>query len=66
MVEKQDEASSFGVLILHGFGGTLESVKALYLPLQELGITVSMPLLMGHGEDSPDVNHRNGRKGARG
>ena len=55
MVEKQDEASSFGVLILHGFTGTLESVKALYLPLQELGITVSMPLLMGHGEDSPEA-----------
>jgi len=55
MVEKHHEANSFGVLILHGFTGTLESVKALYAPLQELGITVSMPLLMGHGEDSPEA-----------
>jgi carboxylesterase len=55
MVEQHDAASSFGVLILHGFTGTLESVKALYAPLQEIGITVSMPLLMGHGEDSPEA-----------
>jgi len=55
MVEQHDEASSFGVLILHGFTGTLESVKALYAPLQKLGITVSMPLLMGHGQDSPEA-----------
>lgn len=55
MAEQHDAASSFGVLILHGFTGTLESVKALYAPLQELGIAVSMPLLMGHGQDSPEA-----------
>jgi carboxylesterase len=55
MALQHNEANSFGVLILHGFTGTLESVKALYAPLQELGITVSMPMLMGHGEDSPEA-----------
>jgi len=55
MAVQHDEASSFGVLILHGFTGTLESVKALLVPLQNLGVTVSMPLLEGHGQDSPEA-----------
>ncbi len=54
MVDQHNGACSFGVLILHGFTGTLESVQALYLPLQKLGIAVSMPLLAGHGAASPE------------
>lgn len=55
MAIQDDGASSFGVLILHGFTGTLESVIALRVPLQNLGVTVSMPLLKGHGQDSPEA-----------
>ena len=46
---------SLAVLVLHGFSGTLESVKALREPLQALGLPVAMPLLAGHGEHSPEA-----------
>ncbi len=41
MVEKHKERSSFGVLIIHGFTATLDSVKLLYQSIKELGIPVS-------------------------
>ncbi|NMW20455.1 MAG: alpha/beta fold hydrolase [Chlorobiaceae bacterium] len=47
--------SPFGVLIIHGFTATLESVKALYMPLRDLGIPVRMPQLAGHGASSPEA-----------
>jgi len=55
MAEQQNKRSALGVLILHGFTGTLESVNALYAPLKALGIPVVMPLLAGHGEASPEA-----------
>lgn len=45
--------SPFGVLVIHGFTATLESVEALREPLLERGIPFSMPLLAGHGASSP-------------
>ncbi len=55
MDEQRTTPTSFGVLIIHGFTATLESVSALYAPLSELGIPVLMPLLSGHGASSPDA-----------
>jgi carboxylesterase len=45
----------FGVLVIHGFTATLESVNALCKPLQELDIPFRMPLLAGHGASSPEA-----------
>ena len=55
MAEQPAKQASFGVLILHGFTATLDSVKALYTPLCEIGIPVLMPQLAGHGASSPDA-----------
>jgi len=57
MVAEPEARSPFGVLIIHGFTATLESVEALRKPLQEMGIPVSIPLLAGHGAPSPDALH---------
>ena len=53
MAEQHKERSSIGVLIIHGFTATLDSVNALCTPLNELGIPVRLPLLAGHGMASP-------------
>lgn len=37
-----------GVLLIHGFTGSREEVRALYNYLQGKGFTVSMPVLSGH------------------
>jgi len=55
MVGQHNARNSYGVLILHGFTATLDSVAALYAPLKELGIPVSIPLLAGHGASSPEA-----------
>ncbi len=56
MAEHNKNQSNFGVLVIHGFTATLESVKALYTPLRELGIPVRMPhQLAGHGASSPEA-----------
>ena len=55
MAEQHKERSSFGVLIIHGFTATLDSVKSLCQPLRELGIPVCLPLLTGHGASSPEA-----------
>ncbi len=44
----------FGVLIIHGFTATLDSVNSLVEPLEKLQLHVSVPLLKGHGESSPE------------
>jgi carboxylesterase len=49
------ERSPFGVLVIHGFTATLDSVKLLYTSLKELGIPVYQPLLTGHGASSPEA-----------
>ena len=55
MAEQLATQSPLGVLIIHGFTATLESVSALYAPLSELGIPVLMPQLAGHGASSPEA-----------
>ena len=55
MVGQHNARNSYGVLVLHGFTATLYSVAALFAPLQELGLPVSMPLLAGHGASSPEA-----------
>jgi carboxylesterase len=55
MAEQKKSRSAFGVLVLHGFTGTLESVNALRAPLEALGVPVAMPLLAGHGAASPEA-----------
>ncbi|MEI6756276.1 MAG: alpha/beta fold hydrolase [Chlorobium sp.] len=55
MTEQNKARSPFGVLVFHGFTGTLDSVSALCKPLQELGIPLRMPLLAGHGASSPEA-----------
>ena len=45
---------AFGVLIIHGFTATLDSVNSLVEPLEKLHLHVSVPVLKGHGEPSPE------------
>lgn len=44
-----------GVLILHGFASSLDSVNGLEAPLKSLGVPVHIPLLRGHGAKSPEA-----------
>ena len=46
---------AFGVLIIHGFTATLDSVSSLIEPLEKLSPHVSVPVLTGHGEPSPEM-----------
>ena len=55
MAEQPKTPSPFGVLIIHGFTATLDSVNALYTPLRQLGLPVLMPQLAGHGASSPEA-----------
>lgn len=42
-----------GILILHGFTSSLDSINILEHPLQILNLPVRMPILRGHGAESP-------------
>lgn len=44
-----------GVLILHGFTDTIHSVRILESPVVELGLPYRIPVLRGHGKDSPEA-----------
>lgn len=44
-----------GVLILHGFASSLDSVQGIAQPLQEIGLPVGLPVLRGHGGNSPEA-----------
>jgi carboxylesterase len=46
---------SIGVLILHGFAASLDSVNNLEYPLRFLNLPVSLPVLRGHGAHSPEA-----------
>lgn len=46
---------AFGVLILHGFTSSLDTVKAVEPPMQALGLPTSMPVLRGHCAGSPEA-----------
>lgn len=47
--------SPVGLLLLHGFSGSTVSFSALEPALAQLGLLVQMPLLRGHGCDSPQA-----------
>ncbi|MGC9397311.1 MAG: alpha/beta hydrolase [Anaerolineae bacterium] len=55
------EAGPVGVLLLHGFSGTPREMWPLGTYLHERGLTVSAPLLPGHGNTLADMNRANWR-----
>jgi carboxylesterase len=55
MTEQHKAPRPLGVLIIHGFTATLESVKALFMAVKELGIPLRVPQLTGHGASSPEA-----------
>jgi carboxylesterase len=44
-----------GVLILHGFTSSLDCVRGIVPPLEAMGLPLRMPVLRGHGADSPEA-----------
>ena len=46
---------AIGVLVLHGFAASLDSVNNLEGPLRYLNLPVRIPVLRGHGANSPDA-----------
>ena len=61
---KQEDPSPFyikgggdtGILLLHGFSGTPREMSRLGGYLQQRGLTVSAPLLPGHGSTLDEMN----------
>ena len=47
--------SSYGVLIVHGFTSSLDCVSCLRPPIEALGLPTRMPILRGHGAESPQA-----------
>lgn len=54
-------AGPVGVLLVHGFTGTPKEMWPLGAYLHERGLTVSAPLLHGHGATLAEINHVNWR-----
>ena len=52
--------SAMGVVVLHGFGDTPQTVAALARQLRENGFDVSAPLLPGHGRTLEEFASSNG------
>ena len=52
------EAGSTGVLLIHGFTGSPTEMRLMGEYLHEKGVTVSAPLLLGHGTTPEDLNGR--------
>jgi carboxylesterase len=50
------KAGSTGILMIHGFTGSPPAMRLVGEYLQERGITVSAPLLPGHGTAPEDLN----------
>jgi len=50
--------SATGVLLIHGFTATTAEVRQLANAFKQLGLTVSAPLLPGHGTTPQDLNAR--------
>jgi len=48
-------AQPYGVLIIHGFASSLDSVKEIKVPLESMGILTRIPTLRGHGQKSPEA-----------
>lgn len=55
------QGGSVGVLLLHGFTGTPREMWPLGAYLHERGLTVSAPLLPGHGATIAEINRANWR-----
>lgn len=55
------QGGSVGVLLLHGFTGTPREMWPLGAYLHERGLTVSAPLLPGHGGTLAEINRVNWR-----
>jgi len=49
-------AGKTGLLMIHGFRGSPASVKPWAIAMHEKGLTVSVPLLAGHGTHWSDLN----------
>lgn len=47
--------SPLGVLIVHGFTSSLDSVRGIREALKPMGLPTRMPVLRGHGAESPDA-----------
>ena len=45
-----------GVLIVHGFTSSLDCVRPMQPPIEALGLPTRMPVLRGHGADSPEAS----------
>jgi carboxylesterase len=45
----------YGVLIVHGFTSSLDCVSGIEAPLKALGLPTRMPVLRGHGAESPEA-----------
>ena len=44
-----------GAVILHGFTSSLDCVSPVQAPVEALGLPTRMPVLRGHGAESPDA-----------
>ncbi len=44
-----------GVLIVHGFTSSLDCVRDIAPPLEAMGLPTRMPVLRGHGADTPEA-----------
>ena len=51
------ERKPYGILIVHGFASSLDSVIEIEPPLKFLGFPIRMPVLRGHGGKSPETLH---------
>ena len=54
--------AAMGVVVLHGFGDTPQTVAELARKLRESGFNVSAPLLPGHGRTLQEFASSNGRE----
>jgi carboxylesterase len=46
---------AYGVLIVHGFTSSLDCVSGIEPPLKALGLPTRLPVLRGHGQESPEA-----------
>ena len=47
--------NKYGVLIIHGLTANPDTVRTLEPPIKALGVPYRMPVLRGHGTDSPEA-----------